>query len=110
MSGLNGLESWNLNIQSGYAICMKAAGIMYGSSAARCEAYAALSWRRMSGEGLVMLDALGPKSSVSGISFNQCLIHKDGINICQDPGGLKLKSGEVESRLYFESFAELDEC
>lgn len=43
VSGLNGLESWHLNIQSEGAVCMKAARVMYWSSAARCEANVALS-------------------------------------------------------------------
>lgn len=60
MSGLNGLESWNLNIQSEYSICMKAAGIVHASGAARCEAYVALGCTCTAGSGPAMLGNSAP--------------------------------------------------
>lgn len=83
VSGLNGLESWNLNIQSEGAVCMKAERVMFCSSAAGCEAYVALSLRCMSGQGLVTACDIRPEiQEVYGISSNHRFIRKDRIDSC----------------------------
>lgn len=98
VSGLNGLESWNLNIQSEGVVCMKAARVMYCSSAACCKAYVALSLRCLSGQGFATACDIQPKiQGLHGISSNHWFIRKDKINSCWDFGGrdLKYRWGEI---------------
>lgn len=102
MSGLNGLESWNLNIQS---VC----AVLYWSGAARCEA--CVDARHDKVFTVCDRHAASMESASIGVSFTE--IESIFVEILEDRTShkckMKLNHHSLDPRSpYFESFTELD--